>query len=124
MPTDEPVVASGTGGGGRPDPAANSDRWGLVQVGFLTGALLLFLGVGLLMRVRHRLLGVVTGGTDRTAWRAARPARGLFRRGRRPADSGADGTIDLGTEAGYGRPVWQTDESTIPVWRRTPRGRR
>ncbi|MEV4628764.1 hypothetical protein AB0J90_21095 [Micromonospora sp. NPDC049523] len=121
VPTEEPVVASGTGGG-RPDPAANSGRLGLVQVGFLTGALLLFLGVGLLMRVRHRLLGAVTGGAGRgfgrTVPRAGRSGGGLFRR--RRADSGADGAIDLGTGPGegYGRPVWQTDEPTVPVWRR------
>lgn len=146
VPTDEPVVASGTGGG-RPDPAANSGRLGLVQVGFLAGALLLFLGVGLLMRVRHRLLNAVTGGglgqgtggglgqptggigrgdAGRGAERRGRPGGGLFRRARRRADTGADGTIDLGTDAGagHGRPVWQTDGSTGSVWGRTPRGRR
>ncbi|WP_326560068.1 hypothetical protein [Micromonospora sp. NBC_01796] len=123
VPTEEPVVASGTGGG-RPDPAANSGGLGLVQVGFLTGALLLFLGVGLLMRVRHRLLGAVTGGAGRAlgrgAQRAGRSGGGPFRRRRRRADSGADGAIDLGADpgAGYGRPVWQTDEPTVPVWRR------
>lgn len=64
VPTDEPVVVSGAGGA-RPDPAASSGPLGMVQVGFLTGALLLFLGVGLLMRVRQRLLGALNRGADR-----------------------------------------------------------
>ncbi|RKR91038.1 hypothetical protein BDK92_5422 [Micromonospora pisi] len=133
VPSDTPVVASGAGGG-RTDPAANSGRLGLVQVGFLTGALMLFLGVGLLMRVRHRLLNAVTsrggGRVDRSDYprprRTARSGGGLFRGRGRSADSGADGTIDLGTTngAGYARPVWQTDESTGPVWRPHRRGRR
>ncbi|MFI6762262.1 hypothetical protein ACIBF5_24305 [Micromonospora sp. NPDC050417] len=133
VPSDTPAVASGAGGG-RTDPAANSGRLGLVQAGFLTGALMLFLGVGLLMRVRHRLLNAMTsrggGRVDQPEYahprRTARPGGGLFRRRGRSADSGADGTIDLGATngTGYARPVWQTDESTGPVWRPQRRGRR
>lgn len=135
VPSDSPVVAAGTGGG-RTDPAANSGRLGLVQVGFLTGALLLFLGVGLLMRVRHRLLHAVTGRSgDRSPDRGERTPRrrtgrsggGLFRRRDRSADFGGDGTIDLGVPGGAGyaaRPVWQTDEAPGRGWRPNLRGRR
>ncbi|MFK3980524.1 hypothetical protein ACI2K4_09115 [Micromonospora sp. NPDC050397] len=134
VPSESPAVAAGTGGG-RTDPAANSGRLGLVQVGFLTGALLLFLGVGLLMRVRHRLLHAVTGRGDRSPDRGERTPRrragrsggGLFRRRDRSADLGGDGSIDLGMtgEAGYAaRPVWQTDETPGRGWRPNLRGRR
>ncbi|MEV4760116.1 hypothetical protein AB0J86_34150 [Micromonospora sp. NPDC049559] len=48
------AAGTGTGaGGGRADRASATGSFGVVQAGFILGGLLLFLGVGLLLRLRH-----------------------------------------------------------------------
>jgi hypothetical protein len=50
--TESPAVAGAGAGTGRADRASAGGGLGIVQAGFLLGALLLFLGVGLLLRLR------------------------------------------------------------------------
>lgn len=56
------VPAGGAGGAGRPSRASVATGIGPVQAAFLLGGLLLFLGVGLLLRLRHLLAGTSAEG--------------------------------------------------------------
>ncbi|MFC7545621.1 hypothetical protein [Plantactinospora sp. GCM10030261] len=62
--TEAPPAAGGTGGGAEQPAGAQSGGLGLVEAGFLVGGLLLFLGMGLLLRMRHVLRAPPAGAAD------------------------------------------------------------
>ncbi|MFC4105408.1 hypothetical protein [Micromonospora zhanjiangensis] len=86
-PTEEPSAeatvgpAAGTGGGtGRADRASASGGIGAVQIAFLIGGLLVFLGAGLLLRLRRLVkpvdeVAAVAAGAP-PSWMQAPPRRG------------------------------------------------
>ncbi|PWR10944.1 hypothetical protein DKT68_07375 [Micromonospora acroterricola] len=71
QPVDAAPPAAGAGG-----PVAQTGGFGLVQAAFLLGGLLLFLGVGLLLRLRHLTRAATAEADDPPVdWRWERPAR-------------------------------------------------
>lgn len=78
LSTDEPVAAGAPAAAGAGRPVAGAGGFGAVQAAFLLGGLLLSLGLGLLLRLRHltRAVGADDDvGPDRRRERAAVPDR-------------------------------------------------
>ncbi|MCI4065021.1 hypothetical protein MRQ36_21610 [Micromonospora sp. R77] len=73
VPSDEAVAELPPGAAGR--PAAQSAGFGVVQAAFLLGGLLLFLGAGLLLRLRQLMRPADDEVSGRPFERRARPGR-------------------------------------------------
>ncbi|MEU8298517.1 hypothetical protein AB0C04_14670 [Micromonospora sp. NPDC048909] len=74
--TEEPLAAEPAAGAGR--PVSGSGGFGAVQAAFLLGGLLLSLGLGLLLRLRH--LTRTSGGEDESVPGGRWPSPGGYRR--------------------------------------------